>query len=271
MNNLTKEDTKRFIIESLNNNDYDENNLNSFMNDLYNISNEEIYPLSQNETFILRKRLGVLDSGKVIKKIEIAKILNVTPTTVDNILKKALIKVIKYLELNKTNVKKSKMTSLDNLENKDDFKDILLLSLNFDTTLINRLAKKNINTINDLLGYSITEIEKMFGPIVAYKLSDKMAEMGLSFLDRLSPTEKLDIVSKSSIETINNSSIYWLFDVQNTSKSLINYIRTDNIKEYLEILETLPMESKRKILNSILPVRYIIMDKKNENNSNKNK
>jgi len=81
----------------------------------------------------------------------------------------------------------------------------------------------------------------------------------------------LDIVSKSSIETINNSSIYWLFDVQNTSKSLINYIRTDNIKEYLEILETLPMESKRKILNSILPVRYIIMDKKNENNSNKNK
>ena len=269
MKKIGKDDLKNLLIDGLKTNNPNYDSLNLLIDNLYTLNNELVYPLNKIETFVIRKRFGILDNGKVMKKVEIANNLNTTHKNASHILDKSIIKIIRYIEYDNILNTNDKMTSLDNLENKDEIKNILLLSLDLDTKLINRLAKNNIKTLNDVLGFSLNEINEMFGPIVAENLNIVITRMGLYFLDRLPITSKMEIINNTDLNVIYNSSIYWLFDI-NINKSIFNNIDAKNIKEFLEGIDTLPLEIKRKVISFMSPVRYMIMDKIN-NESKKSK
>lgn len=269
MKKIGKDDLKNLLLNELKTNNPNYDSLDLLINNLYNLSNELVYPLNEVETFALRKRFGILDNGKIITKAEIAHILNTTPPNANNILQRAMTKVIRYIEYNNILIQNNKMTSIDNLENQDAIKNILLLSLDLDTKLINRLTKNNIKTLNDVLGFSLREISEMFGPIVAENLNVVITRMGLHFLDKLPVTSKMEIINKADLSVIYNSSIYWLFDL-NIDKTIFNNIKAKNIKEFLVSIDTLPNDTKRKIISCMSPVRYMIMDKIN-NESKKSK
>ena len=260
MKKIGKDDLKNLLLNELKTNNPNYDSLNLLIDNLYDLNNELVYPLNKIETFAIRKRFGILDNGKVMKKVEIAHDLNTTHKNASSILDRTIIKIIRYIEYDNRINQNNKMTSIDNIENKDEIKNILLLSLDLDIKLINSLAKNNIKTLNDVLGFSLREISELFGPIVAENLNVVITRMGLHFLDKLPITSKMEIINNADLSVIYNSSIYWLFDL-NIDKSIFNNIDAKNIKEFLEVIEKLPIEIKRRIISCMSPVRYIIMDK----------
>ena len=264
MGKIVKEDIKNLLLKETNFSYYNEKNLNNLLDEIYDINKEEVYPLNKVETFVLRKRLGVLDNGKAISKVEIASIIGLTHTSVNNIFNKALFKIVEYIKYDVRKNVNNKMTSIDLLENKSEFENILILSLDIDTRVINRLNKNNIYTIKDLMSYSLLELKKIAGDVSTNSLKEYFKTYGICFLDNLDMSKKYEIFRNSDRNVIENSSPYWLFDVERVDKSILLYIDAKNIFEYFKKLEITPLNIRVKILNHMLPFKYMVMEKIND-------
>ena len=266
MKKIDKFDIKELLVKNLNLQTNNIETIDIVVDDIFDLEKNIVYPLTELETFVLRKRFGILDNGKIASKVSIANIINMSPQSVSRFFSKAMLKLVYYIRSQNEKDKIVKMTSIDNLDNIDEFKNMVISAFNIDTTAKNRLAKNNIITVYDLMSYSKIELRTILGEKNFEDLVNIIHSFDIYFLDELNMSSKIEIVLNSNIDIINNSSIYWLFDLEKIDKSILSYVNAKTIKEYFEIIDTLPIELKRKILNNMLPYKYHIIDMNNSLN-----
>ena len=109
--------------------------------------------------------------------------------------------------------------------------DISKLNLN---SRIRRVLNNRVNTIYDLLSCGYDDLERLGLGIESIKvLIDKIHEFNLKIIDELTDEERKIIISMSSDEKINNSSLSW---IKNIDRMVVRNISPNrnigNLKKY---------------------------------------
>ena len=184
--------------------------INAIINDLCNLSVETMSILTTQETFVLRKYLGVYDNGEFQSFETIAKETGQTSSEIRKILLNMCSELIEaifrgyYISCDK----KTKMSSLTELEKYANFP---FSKLGFDK----KVNQMFYGTLYDFLSYSRADLSKMgFGNNVYPEIYFKIRNMGLKFIEDLTVEEKKAIIVKSSKEMIDNSSVAWVTDAE---------------------------------------------------------
>lgn len=213
---LNKEQIKLNLIQVLNESkiDYkieelDMQIFDKLIDDLCDLSKSAIIKLDENETSVLRMRLGIFNNGQIQTYKNIEKIIEKTKERIRQILYKSY--KIAYSTMVKEDIpvsKKERMSSFDIYDGIDDFQ---IGELGLDTRMNNKLYKYNIYTVSDLLGYGTLEFRKMgLRDISLEILYSSIHKKNLKLIEELSIDEKRVVVSKSTQEQIDNSSLYWI-------------------------------------------------------------
>lgn len=126
---------------------------------------------------------------------------------------------------NKKSYSTSKMTSAD-ITNNNKFKNKKL------NNEIIKLLPKNTNTINDLLTYSIQDLNLILNKNIINNLITLIHSNNLKFIDELSENERKEIIQKSNIYQIMNSSISWI-NMSNTSHRNFTAMNINNLEKLI--------------------------------------
>lgn len=126
---------------------------------------------------------------------------------------------------NKKSYSTSKMTSADIINN-NEFKNKKL------NNEIIKLLPQNTNTINDLLTYSIQDLNLILNKNIINNLITLIHSNNLKFIDELSENERKEIIQKSNIYQIMNSSISWI-NMSNTSYRNFTAININNLEKLI--------------------------------------
>lgn len=149
--------------------------------DLCNLDVKTIGNLSERETWVLRKRIGLLDNGKMQSFFEIGKIMSVKTLRVQEILKTAFGKLRLYVASNNHDL-------LNEGIPKNDISlmlDMEIFYVGFGEREINCLIRAEINTLRHL---TMTTSEKLlktrnFGKISCDKINQLLNKYNLSLAD----------------------------------------------------------------------------------------
>ncbi len=211
-------------------------NIDAAVDEICDLSLEIMSNLTQMETFVIRKRLGVYDNGKRQTLKTVGDVTGKTHERIRQIEAKAYRRIISSINRNSyaSSDNKSRMSSLTNQK---DYANFNISKLNLDRRLRGMLYTK-IETLYDLLSYSREDFRKMrLGITYFSQLSDKVHSLGFKFIEELTPEEKREIVASSSEEMINNSSIAWISDISKSSLwalSRENKTTIGMLKEFIE-------------------------------------
>lgn len=206
------------------------------IDEICDLSVEIISHLTEQETLVLRKRLGVYNNGEKQTLATIAKELDKTLERIRQIENKAYIRMINsifrgsYIQVDN----RTKMSSLTNLE---EYANYHISKLGLDRRLMGMLSV-GTNTLYDLLTYSYADFRKMgLGDTYYKQLSDKIHSLGLKFIEELTDEEKRIIVSTATKDMIANSSIDWISNLSQSTLLMLSKGRKNTIgllREYIE-------------------------------------
>lgn len=164
-------------------------NIDAAVDEICDLSVEIISNLTQMETFVIRKRLGVYDNGKRQTLKTVGDVTGKTHERIRQIEAKAYRRIISSINRNSyaSSDNKSRMSSLTN---QNDYANFNISKLNLDRRLRGMLYTK-IETLYDLLSYSREDFRKMrLGITYFSQLSDKVHGLGFKFIEELTPEEK---------------------------------------------------------------------------------
>lgn len=209
-------------------------NIDEVLDEICNLSMNIMSLLTEAETFVVRKRLGVYDNGEKQTHRTIAEATSKSVTRISQIENKAYRCIIRYLYLARESYtpkdNKSKMSSLTIQEK---YADVCISRLGIDKRIINTLVyRKNIKTLYDLLCYSYKDFQRMgLSKNSVSQFSDKIHSLGLKFIEELTDEEKRKIIFVSSKYMIDNSSISW---ISNLDKSSLSITTIDQLRKYIQ-------------------------------------
>ena len=246
MNIITKAKMYELLEEKLNIQLSEVNSLIRLVDDIYNLENNLIVPLDEQETFIFRKHYGVLDNGSLISKEEICKKYNVGYQKYQTIMERIFIKfsfrirkIDKYEKVDKMDSLKSDNVELTNLA---------VSTMNISLKIKNKLMKKMILTLKDLMEYSINELKNILGIKELEELVNYIHSLNINFLDELSSEERKEVFSVSSRDKIINSSLYWIKGIENIPSNQLNRININNIGSLIKNIYILPTKNRLDIM-----------------------
>lgn len=186
--------------------------------ELCDLSLDRISMFTEEETSVLRKRLGFFDEGNQQSFSKIAVMIGKSSQTVSNILSKCYRSIYRYINyvqgklIYEAKDNRSKMSSLSICSDKE-FHNYPISKLEIDRKVLDYLYSKRINTLYDLLSYNFSDFKlKQFeiGEKSCKDIQKAVHNLGLKFIDELIDEEKSMIVKQSSEEVINKSSISWI-------------------------------------------------------------
>lgn len=246
MNRITKEDIYDLIMKKARVNELREENINEVVNDIYNLDIEEVIPLNKTETFIFRRRYGVLSNGVPVPVEYLSKETDLSFSKIRKILELIFFKL--HFRIIKDNSNEPKMNSLDINENKDEYINTSISSLNINSTIKTKLIKSFIFNLKELMECSIIEIKKILGPKELEELINYLHSLNIKFLDELTREEKKEIFDMSNENTIYNSNIYWIESINNISINYLKKMQINNIKSLIINLNYLPDLLQKNII-----------------------
>lgn len=192
MKTYSQEEIKKQIIclltgiSSGKNKKYIENkqNIDILLNDYFNINKETISILDKKETYILRKKYGVLDDGKVQTLDKIAKEFNVTNERIRQRLTDIIIKLSE--EFNKPNDILNDYVESNSISNLLDLKLIYI----FDYNIVKKLYQEfnDEMTLRELVHKSRLRVKnvKELDQNEFEQIEIKLCKLNLSFKDCIS-------------------------------------------------------------------------------------
>lgn len=212
-------------------------NIEEALDEICDLSMDIMTHLTEVETFVVRKRLGVYDNGERQTLDAIAKATGKTRERIRQIENKTYSRIIRWLARESYTQRddKSKMSSLTIQEK---YANVHISRLGIDRRMIEILSRGQITTLYDLLCYSHEDFQKMgLGKKYFGQLSDKIHSLGLKFIEELNDEEKRMVISASSKDMIDNSSIAWISNLNKSILSMLSKKRITTIgqlKEYIE-------------------------------------
>ena len=215
-----------------------DNNLNEILESLNNQKLSNVGSLSISETYVLRKKLGILAQKDAEQETELASMRQFTKSRLLRRVRGRLyFNLIHGLSNTKNEI--SKMSSV--LLN-DEYQDVHVESLNLKTRCYDALRTSGINTLGKLLMYSEKELKKLDGisPLGLADISSSIHQLGLKFIEELTEEEKRVIISKSTEEMIDNSSLIWISE---QDKEKLHYNSIGGLKTVIKNGGEIPRET----------------------------
>lgn len=221
------------------------------LDDFFNLNNKTVSNLTENETFVLRKKYGLLDDGKALTTKEIASELNVTFSCISQTLLKG------YCKLKKSIMKaKQIVVAKDYLEKNQisallDTDISLLISDNVYTKLSKRCGRSyfKFRYLVKLSSYELLSMSN-FGLASVEKLRDLLRQYNLSFANDIAIPENHRInqydVKKILIDKFEVDKEYYkfinlivdeLYDLRNGNVLSLNKFNTFLIRKICGILD----------------------------------
>ena len=184
----------------------EKNYLYNLTNLICNTSVNSIMNLSEKQTFVLRKRLGVFDEGIIQSLRLIGENLDGPKSTeaIRMILKKSYRMSLVYIH-RMISAEKSKIYEEHIRSQKGDVLDTPIEDLNLSIRALNSIKRKGISTIGDLIKLSTDNLQFMIrmSKNLCYEIVESIHNRGLLFVDEISTNEVCDEeTSKQSNGTI---------------------------------------------------------------------
>ena len=185
----------------------EKNYLYNLTNLICNTSVNSIMNLSEKQTFVLRKRLGVFDDGIIQSLRLIGENLDEPKSTeaIRMILKKSYRMSLVYIH-RMISAEKSKIYEEHIRIQKGDVLDTPIEDLNLSIRAFNLIKRIGISTIGDLIKLSTDNLQfmtRMSCKNLCYEIVESIHNRGLLFVDEISTNEVCDEeTSKQSNGTI---------------------------------------------------------------------
>jgi len=152
--------------------------IEAFLDDIYDLSKDAVHSLTKSQTFIFRKRFGVLDNGLGMKQSEIAQEMGITRQAISLQIQNIMNKVIPYIictgEDNKT-FDAAKIFALP------------LEEVGLPIRPYSCLKKAGLTNLGDIMHLTSQEIMKIYslGTKGKKELEDTIHSYGLKFIDEI--------------------------------------------------------------------------------------
>lgn len=249
MNVITREYIYDLLENKLKITDDEEIYLVMLIEELYNTKNSIVAPLDEEETFVFRKRFGILDNGIPQSKEVICKEYNIGYKKYPSIMEKILYKFMFRIKNYSKRIKKEKINSLNTLD-----KDILekpISSFPLGNNINSKLMKSYIFTLKDLMEYSEKELKSILSPVEIDLLISYIHSLNIKFLNELDESEKKAIVENYDLEVIGNSSPYFIDKVDKYSYDSLTRNGINDVKSLIENVFIFPTRDRIEIMTFI--------------------
>ena len=271
---VTKEEILNYLNDELmpqTDNDVFKNEIIKIMQELYDINNLTINPLTIDQTKILREYLGIYSNGERTTTPKLATIYNLSRVRISAIINKSLLLLKRRVLLSINSISNNKMSTIKDDDKLHKYQNKSVNELNI-TPMINYFLKRNnIYSINDLLMYGEFELIDMG---LGYKSLELVKELlikedNLKLINSLNINEKREIINKYDIKTILNSSFEW-FKSQNISllKKICTVYKIKTLEDFQTLVNSIYInnelreELKNKLLE--LDLNCLIINKEEE-------
>lgn len=210
-----------------------------FIVSLFDLNKNVVGTLDKQETYFIRKRLGILDDGVMKNYNEISFAMNLSESNVYNLEIVILKKIKKDLDVG--------------------YKNILISSLDFSVKAIGCLKDKAINTLGDLLDRSIDELNRIcyMNKQTVLEIIDKVHRMGYLFRDEIDFSIRKDIsfYDEHIVPFLDNGREIYNFEYMNNSLLICNIDSKTKIRTYIfdeEILKSIFLDELLKKISSFI-------------------
>ena len=251
MNLISKEDVINYLINKIKIEENEINNIIKIVDELYNLNNKIVIPLSNEETFCFRKRYGILDKGVPQPVEKISKEYNIPYMKLSKILENILVKFRFRIKKLDNYTKITKLSSIELDSRIEEFENMSIMSLPINTKYKNQLMYSYIITVKDLLELGIPEIKKILSNKGFIELAKCIHLLNILFIDELSDEVKKDIIDNSNTDILLNSSIYWISGANKIPTIYYDKININDIRTLIINMNFLPIEKKKLLLNGL--------------------
>lgn len=152
--------------------------IEAFLDDIYDLSKDEVYSLTQSQTFIFRKKFGVLDNGLGMKQNEIAQEMGITRQAISLQIQNIMNKVIPYIIY----------TGEDNKTfDVDKILSLPLEEVGLPIRPYSCLKRAGLTNLGDIMHLTSQDIMKIYslGTKGRKELEDTIHSYGLKFVDEI--------------------------------------------------------------------------------------
>lgn len=246
MNVITKEYIYDLLETKLKVTDDEEIYLVKLIEELYDINNNIVIPLDEEETLVFRKHFGILDNGIPQPKEITCKEYNIGYRKYNAIMEKVLVKLSFRIKKIDKHIKVEKINSLNT--NDEEILNKSISSFPLSTTIKNKLMKSYILTLKDLMELSINELKNILGPKELESLIMYIHSLNYKFLDELNDIEKKEIIDNNKLDIIANSSPYFVDGMDKFSYSHLLSNHIYNMKTLVQNLFMFPTKDRIEIM-----------------------
>ena len=250
MKKIEKKDIVDLLSKKANINFSEEKILNEIVDELYDEKIQAVFPLDYIETYVFRKRYGIINQG-IIEPVEsICEETNLSFSKINKLLNSVIVKLLFRIKKIGNYERKKKISSFD-LAN-ESLPNFYISTLPLSVSCKNKLLRSYFFTIHDILECSLKELKLILGKKELQELISYIPSLKLRFLDELSIDEKKEIILNSSISYIPLSSPYWITGIEHLSSSILNDYGIEDIKSLVSNVFRLPKKDQLEVLKSIV-------------------
>lgn len=203
-----------------------------YVDEICDLSVNIVTALSETDTKYLRTRLGLYNNGEIQPYRVIADSSNNLAQNICVAMHKIYNNMRNRIISGSVN-NRDDMSKMSSLMLNPQYRNTDISKLNLNSR-IRRVLNNRVNTIYDLLSCGYDDLERLGLGIESIKvLIDKIHEFNLKIIDELTDEERKIIISMSSNEKINNSSLSW---IKNIDRMVVRNISPNrnigNLKKY---------------------------------------
>lgn len=214
--------------------------IEKLVDDLYNTNQPVVYPLTERNTYIIRKLNGILDNGVCQTQRSVADELGFAHARIGQLLERIMrdLHTHRVRRVESKTLSAIKMSSAD-LNSADENKNIEIGTLNLKPQTIRELRSLDVATLQDLLTLSMQDLKNYFGDITLRNIVNMVHSYGLKFIEELTFEEKRQIISISSLDKVMGSSMSWIkmSDISYKKiKEYTNKYRDITLKDLIELI-----------------------------------
>lgn len=201
---------QQFELESIANDELKKeyiDNLYTIVDELYDNSKDVVQPLSKHETYIFRKKYGILDSGICQSCTNIAKENDLSSNKVLSIVNLAFRKIRNYsISSVETPCTVEVSNNNSNYQRFDSILEVTIDKLDISVRSYNCLQRARIYRLGHLVKLSTSDLTKVrnLGQMCIEEIVGKVHECGLKFTDE--HYEKIE--NKTIIDSENSLMMY---------------------------------------------------------------
>ena len=265
MNRISKVDIIEFLEKKIKIENEEETALIELVEELYDLDREIVIPLDEIETFIFRKRYGILDNGVPQKIDSISTQKKIGYQKTSNMLESVMVKFAFRIKKMGKQMKKEKMSSLDLDDRREFLFNKSITSFSLSTICKNKLMKSFIFTIGDLMEWSLMELGLIFGKKELQELINCIHSLDIRFLDELSKEEKSEIIKNAPESKILSSSPYWIDGIEKIKYEILKTMGIEDIKGLVQNVFSIPKEERLRVMQFLVENDLTGLEKKEVN------